>query len=836
MSPQDAITRQLLKRFAEPGPQGRVVIWTDPEADYEAQVDALTLPDVTVLHVRDNEFAIKRRVLITEPKTKFLIYRGGPRPASDVDNWLLDLDLAYEPFTTDRTSLVVQEFGAGQTFRQVVDRYPAYFKSAKRNEALKARLDDADDETDITAKMIAVLIGSEGHSLSDIWRNLLAENADGKSLWIDEIAKFGLDDFHWQGTQSIYRYSNAEPSVDDFVLWLFARAWEGFASSTPNEFANIQRDFSVWSNDVRFVQDYQRLAERAASELDIAGQASQMELAELMPRFTFREVDQQVVVRLAQGVEQRTLLDQDVQDAVRRRAAGAIWHPLFEHHYRAIAAASTMLRLIDVLNLGMSSPAEGISRYITEWFAVDQAYRQFIGHSGLAEANSVLEPLKSKVEAFYTSHYLKPLGDAWQQQLDTLDRWQIPGVATQTDFFTMRVNQPFLAKDQKIVVIVSDGLRYELAEELTRRIRQEDKFSAEVSHQLGTFPSYTQLGMAALLPHASLAFTDSGKGLVEIDGGPSDDTERRSKLLAPFGGVAIQANQFMAMKVAEARELVKAHRLVFLYHNQIDQAGDKHVTEGNVFREAEASIQELIRIVKRLTGSVNVNNVLITADHGFLYQESALEESAYLSVKPHGDSKLFTNHRFVLGRGLKRDDAFTTFTPAQLGMSGQVEAAVPKSIHRLRLRGSGVRYVHGGAALQEIVVPVVAVNKKRTPDVSQVAVKIMVETDRITTGQITIRLYQEKPVDEKTKERTLIAGLWAGETLISNEVSVVFSSTSNQSRDRFYTVNLVLSKEADDFNGQTIELRLLTPQRGRYPDTARFTLVRTFTSDFDDWD
>ncbi len=842
MSAIDSIEKQLQKRFAEPGPRGRVVIWTDPEAEYEAQVDLLSLPDVTVLHVKSNEFAIKRQVLVTEPKSKFLIYRGfAVNPDKPVENWLLDLDLVYEPFTTDRTSLVVQEFGAVRALRAVVERYPAFFNAVKRNNDLKARIGPDDDETDITAKMVAVLIGCDEHSLSELWRNLLMENAVGKTAWIDEITRLGLSDFHWGGTKRIYGYVSSDPSVDDFVLWLFSHAWERFASATPNEFSQIQRDFSIWSNDMRFAPAYPKLADRAAEELGISHQAADMDLAELMPRFTFREADEQIIAQLAHGVENRTLLDKDVQEMVRHRGAGKTWYAQFEDQYQAIAAASTLFTLIDSLKLGLASPAEGMRRYTEEWFAIDQAYRLFTWRAERAESNPAMEPLRARVEAFYTSKFLGPLGDEWQCQVDTLEDWRIAGVLAQTSFFSERVKRPFLDKGQKIAVVISDALRYEVAEELGRRIRQEDFFGAELSSMLSTFPSYTQLGMAAMLPHESLAFAEGGKSLVEIDGVPSDGTSNRAKVLAPHGGTAVQSTDFSRFRINEARDLVKSHQVLYVYHNQIDMAGDKTATEGTVFREVESTIVELIKLMQKLVNA-NISNILVTADHGFLYQESMLEEHQYLSEKKaHGDQVLFKNHRFILGHDLKRADAFTTFSPAQLGMTGEIEAQVPKSIHRLRMPGSGVRYVHGGATLQEIVVPVLTVNRKRTKGTRQVAVKLMTETDRITTGQVTILLYQEEPVTEKIKERTLIAGLYAGDTLISNEVTVACSATSLEKRDRFHSVNLVLSKEADDFNGQAIELRLFEPiigtsQRRRYPDTARYTLVRTFTTDFDDWD
>jgi hypothetical protein len=48
-----------------------------------------------------------------------------------------------------------------------------------------------------------------------------------------------------------------------------------------------------------------------------------------------------------------------------------------------------------------------------------------------------------------------------------------------------------------------------------------------------------------------------------------------------------------------------------------------------------------------------------------------------------------------------------------------VEVQIPKSINRLRLKGSGSRFVHGGASLQEVVIPVLKINKKRQSDVGR---------------------------------------------------------------------------------------------------------------------
>ncbi|MDR2895081.1 MAG: BREX-1 system phosphatase PglZ type A [Propionibacteriaceae bacterium] len=841
MSPLDPIVRQLQQRFISE--DRRIVVWSDPEDEYADRLTEFDLPGVTVLRVDGNEFGIKHRVLAEEPTGKFLIYRAGPRPATPLENWLLDLELAYGLFTADRAALVLQELGdVTGKLRGLVERYPMFFKSTKRTEALGDLVDQSvfklDDEKfvkTVSSKMIQVIIGSEDHTLQGIWRKLLEENAVGKTTAVDEIGRFELAEFHWKGTGDIYGYASDEPSVDDFVLWLFDLDWKRFSSETPGLYRNIQIDFGHWGNDQRFVKTFRALADRAATDLGISGRLASSSLPSLMGRFAFRQIDEWIVDELARAVETRTMVDKDVQDCIRQRTTGA-WYYQFDHLYAAIAAASTMLTLIDGMSLSLTSPADGFRRYTTQLYRIDQTYRHFIWHNDLAEASSPLEKLKVKIEGFYSTRYLAPLGAAWQTQIDTLDRWGIFGVSAQTSFFREQV-EPFLKRGNKVVVIISDGLRYEIADELRSRIRETDRFNAELSAMSSTFPSYTQLGMASLLPHKALAFDDGDKVLV--DGAASDGTKNRAKILSGVGGTAIQAGDFMKLRKDDARELIKAHRVLYVYHNQIDDTGDHVSSEGRVFRAAEDTLDELERLVKKLTGGANVNNILITADHGFLYQDGGLDESGYLSVKPQGDKLLVANNRrFVLGHGLKRDPAFITFTTAQLGMEGDVEAQVPKSIHRLCVAGSGSKYVHGGTALQEIVVPVLTVNKGRRSDTRWVEVALLAVPERITTSQITVTLFQEEPVSEKVKPRTLVAGLYVGEILISNEVTVEFSRTSADKRERYFEIKLILGQEADQFNNQTVELRLAesiadTTQRRPYPLKARSTLVRTFTSDFD---
>ena len=385
----------------------------------------------------------------------------------------------------------------------------------------------------------------------------------------------------------------------------------------------------------------------------------------------------------------------EVSETIRARQS-SIWVDGYRELYAALAAASDLLSELATARFEIASFDEGLDRYRKHWFRIDQLYRQFHFAARTTEYAGPLEALRVEVEKHYANRYLYELGNAWQQQVDAVTDWRSRDAATRRPrFFTDHV-EPIIRKgNRKAVVIISDALRYEVADELGSRIRQEDRFDAELDAMLGVLPSYTQLGMAALLPHKTLAHSHDGDPVL-VDGQRSDGTANRNKVLAPVDGFAIQAEDVLAMPRGELRELYGAHQVLYVYHDRIDATGDKARTERQVFEAANDALRELVDLIKRLTNA-NATNILVTADHGFLYQDTALADASYLSTKPQGDELVVTNRRYVLGRGLKDDPAFRKFEPEQLGLSSDLEVQIPKSIHRLKLPGAGSRFVHGGA-------------------------------------------------------------------------------------------------------------------------------------------
>ena len=242
-----------------------------------------------------------------------------------------------------------------------------------------------------------------------------------------------------------------------------------------------------------------------------------------------------------------------------------------------------------------------------------------------------------------------------------------------------------------------------------------------------------------------------------------------------------------------------------------------------------------------LTVNVNGNNILITSDHGFIYQNDPLQESDYASYDSIDGAEV-TNRRFVLGKHMDEQMSMKSFSLSQLGFAGEGEVLIPKSINRLRIQGGGSRFVHGGASLQEVVIPVIEINKKRRSDVSLVNVDVIQTTSRITSRQPTVSLYQSDPVSEKLQGRDIRVGFYSlSGGAISDLQTFAFDSTEQDGRSREKKVSFILSSEADDVNHQDIVLRLEEPagkgtSHYRVYKEFRYSLILSFTSDFDDFD
>lgn len=444
--------------------------------------------------------------------------------------------------------------------------------------------------------------------------------------------------------------------------------------------------------------------------------------------------------------------------------------------------------------------------YVNDLYVIDQHYRHFFYEAKLAESTNLVNDIIPKIEQTYSNKYLSVVANKWQPIVDVMEKWQVSGVFSQRSFYNVHVS-PFTQKGKRLFVIISDALRYETMKELEQRISQENRMETTMKPaMLCVQPSYTQLGMAALLPHRVLSY-EKGSAEVFADGVSTQGTANRTKVLQTTvpNSIAIKAEDFLSVC---NKDWVKDYDLIYIYSNTIDKVGDALATETQVFKATKDEMDKIVHILKAIRDA-NGYNILITADHGYLYQNETLDETDFTDFKAQGGTCFIENRRFVIGTGLWDGNGAKTWKSEDVGVKTGVDIQICKGLNRIRKQGSGTRFVHGGSMPQEVAVPVLHVNVKKKTDIKSVDVDILGKQSRITQMSQSVKFYQTEEATDKVKGMTLRLGFYTTDgDVISDSVTLTFDSTSAESQQREQKHTFRFKNVISKLNGQTVTLRM----------------------------
>ena len=162
---------------------------------------------------------------------------------------------------------------------------------------------------------------------------------------------------------------------------------------------------------------------------------------------------------------------------------------------------------------------------------IDTYYRKFYYYMDKIGMGENVEKIKELVENIYTNKYLTDFACKWNQTL-TDELYNTYPDMRQEDFYGTYV-KPFMredGRDGRVIVIISDGMRYECARELLDNLDLDEKCDAKISHMLSVLPSETTLGMASLLPHKEIVVDENYN--ITVDGMHcGNSTAERQKIL-----------------------------------------------------------------------------------------------------------------------------------------------------------------------------------------------------------------------------------------------------------------------------------------------------------------
>ena len=820
MTENDKI-KQVLTSMVE---QNRYVFWYDEGGQMKDIATSLDVPGINVLEMEGNAFSIKYQMQKGEqPETGYVIYITEPMP-KDEQNWLLDYQEEGALFSADMSSLYAAECGIAMELKEkVVDKHLAFFKKADNRNKLAAKLSPGMDSAEIEKQMLAVVCKSNATCEAFTYALITEANNEETTMQAD-LKAYHLEDFYWQQAETYFGY-HAGRNIKDLIIVLFKNDMQSHltgkaADKTGNEQA-LTNEALIFMRDWRDSRTYGDLytewANRLEDELGIKDEVCEYSMQQLLGVETFPCIDKVIAGYLLTEVINATITTEQMEAIIEERE-NKLFFDVARHTLRALLQARYLFADIEqkMNELSFDTAKEGFSLYEQSLYTIDLHYRHYIAEANLAESKQLLAQVTERVERTYTNHYLLALAKKWQPLIDGMDTWKMEGIFSQSVFYTTYV-YPFITNKKKVFVIISDALRYETMVELSERITQMPRMETDMKPaMLSTLPSYTQLGMAALLPHKQLSY-EKDADEVFADGMSTKGTEARSKVLqkAVARSKAITAEDFL--KTTNAKTAFKDFDLIYIYSNMIDKTGDDKASEGMVFKATEDEMAHILQMIDLIRNG-NGCNILITSDHGYLYQNETLDETDFSDFKVMGDTIIQDSRRFVIGRGLEEGDAVKTWSAEEVGLTdspaengtgiSSLQVQTAKGLNRIRKQGAGSRFVHGGSMPQEVVMPVLHVNIKKKQGVSEVSVDILNKKSKITTNTQTISFYQNQPVSEKVKEVTLRFGFYdqAG-NLLSDSITLTFGSTSEDSTQREQKHRFMFKRQLSELNGQEIYLR-----------------------------
>ena len=818
----------------------RLLFWYDPEQSFQEVLSSLVIPDVTVLNmVGRSIFETKKRIELDEPEGRFLLYFPYAEPDPDKD-WFLDIRLYSEQFYADASSLLLNELGIQKmSLRAHIRNRQDFFANKQRITALKRFITENEDERSLDRKMLAVVVKADSASVSDILLSLLKDYAVGLESeelpLIEAVTKFNLADALWLNLAEEFGYDAKEPSLPDFALKLFCtELWSQIDAAdrdwllnnvlkTSSGRATALAFMAGWRDSRSTAQYHDTISQLLGQKLEVADKCAHYQPNQLVECGSFEVVEQAIIRGLVRDLlDSAKSLDRSLFETILSRRLVGHWclsRKEYTAIYEAMRNAELLLHLRQrfVDGFHYESSKAMYDAYLTDLYQFDQAYRLFNEHvQALVNIGAeILRKLDEAVESLYTNWYLYELGTAWDRLLDNeqrLESWRLSGIASQYKFYEEAVKPRIAAKQTKrIFVIISDALRYEIAEELTVIINGEKRFKAELSSQLGVLPSYTQLGMAALLPHKTLKY-QAGSTTVLVDGQSTAGLDSRNAVLEKFNGMAVSAKELMNWSNQEGREKIRDSQVVYIYHDTIDFICDKQGGEDRTPLVCRDAIGELTDLIGRIINRLNGSQVLLTSDHGFLFQQKPLDkpDKTALSMKPNG--AIEAKKRYIVGDNLPSDEAYWKGKVANTaGASGDTEFMVPKGVQRFHFVG-GAKFVHGGAMLQEICIPVVYIKELQKEQVAKhEKQKVGVVVSRLPIKLVNnidkIKFIQTDPVGEGFTSRQL-------EVYIVDSEGRVVSSRE--------TLNFDSSSKVMDERTREARLKLIGSQFDRH---AAYTLV-----------
>jgi uncharacterized protein (TIGR02687 family) len=789
------------------GDTRKLVFWYDDKAEFAEDIEDVELENAKVYLLKpDNTFITKRFLEREDTTTNYLIYAPFPKP--DVkENHLEDTMLYSKRFFADRASLLSVDLGIEEKYKPIIEKHIKFFASKERTQRFYDLEIENFNEENILVGLLSAVCKTRTCSFEEVVRVLITDGTLEDNKFLEEMEKYDLLNSFWKLCEQQFGYTDPKPTLEKLMVTMFVTSTarqlgcdvpQGWKSFVSYKSGNIIAFLDNLMNSVLYSGRFDELSKHVGDGLNVMMSFAGMQPEALTDVDTFITADQVLVKWIVER-----LTAEDTGAKLDRITIPELCEKRMKMHFgnKTKKTYQLLLSAYHLISAANYHCPDGFKKIIKQYqesdYKIDQEYRKFYYSLDQLEDTGAFEGLRTLVENIYTNEFLGKIMPKWNEGIQEPGAFQ--EIPLQRNFYSRYVRN---AKE-RTVVIISDAMRYEVGQELFKRMMDDPKCTAKLETQLSVLPSYTRLGMASLLPHNTLTMTDDFRVLA--DDVLCDNLAGRQTVLQKHqaNGVCVQFDDIKGLKKNELRDIFTGMQVVYVYHNQIDARGDKANTEDEVFVACEEAIQEIVDLIRKISTNANTYRFLITSDHGFIYKRDKLSESDKIGTI--SDKNAFINRRFVVAPEAVINEGVQNMSMGRiLGNEDQKVVSFPVSSNVFKVSGGGQNFVHGGSSPQEMLVPVLDIKMERghmETRPAQIALVSIVQ--KITNLITTMDFIQSDAVSDTVKKTTYkMYFISEDNEKISNENTYIADNRDADPQKRIFRMRFTFKNKKYDKNKQ----------------------------------
>jgi hypothetical protein len=720
------LTQLLAKQVEDRG----LVVWYDPERAYAEAAAALALPKTTVARCDGSFFRLRHEIdhlMSGEQPPRLVVYV--PVAQADTHNALVELEAAgvvmrpgQQPPNRNTKLAVV----ARNALRPLLgDDQVAEIE--KQVENGKLSLDDlnalADKGRDISTGVLTLIFGSANpQEVALAFLQGDEHDADIEK----KTARNDLRNLLGPGFDIDLPASATLPSLQERLARhvLLTDLTAGLGQHVPTALSSVKVATSPGGVDacVRLARSWRNSRDARNSYVAAASKVEQefslgqlrFEPSALTGIDTFLAVERALLRHVEAELLDKARPELLALATTRQSRFWAEAEPAIQARWALVAAAAEVLLEADRVGKEVKTAPTTLPALVKAYTEGDQPWCLLDTHHRHLESRKYnfefdaggehqgLEKLITRAEQRYTE-----VGSALAKHFVThfhKAKQPVKGLLRQRDFFETQV-KPRL-DGGKVAYVWVDALRFEMARELSRLLK--DDFNLNLQPAVGTVPTITEIGMAALLPRAhqsaKVVGVGGGKLALEVGGKVIKDRKDRVAFLKEHAGVPVydcKLDDLLPKPKPKVRDGIQNAKLVLVTSQEIDE-----LCEADNIAQARLQMDGVLGHLRRgvrILADHGAKTIILAADHGHLFADEVGED---MKIDAPGGDTADLHRRVWVGVGGTAEPSYLRTSLASLGVESDLDIATPWAFAVFKSKGGARAYFHGGLSPQEVIVPV----------------------------------------------------------------------------------------------------------------------------------